>query len=202
MLRETSLKTRSILNRRPILIFAPLVAMMSSYVGCSTPRYVIKSDPTDATVYLNEKALGRTPLEVRVKDLPMTENLQLNFVKANYGEVKTVIPGPRMGSLGEEIVVHIPKQESQSDLVNRRMAQILNAHVLAIHNHFQEAIQAIDQVLAEDPKLVAAQLLKASVMFLGKNYEGAQTQYEKVLELDPSNQEATKMIQYLREHHS
>jgi tetratricopeptide (TPR) repeat protein len=179
-----------------------VMAALLIFDGCGTARYSIKSDPSDATVYLNEKAIGRTPLEIRVKDLPLEENLQLNFVKINYGELKTVVPGPRIGSLGEEIVVRIPKQESQTDLVNRRMAQILNAHTLAIHNHFAEAIQAIDQVLAEDPKLVAAQLLKASVMFLGKNYAGAQTQYEKVLELDPSNQEATRMIQYLREHHS
>lgn len=173
--------------------------LFSTFLSCSSGKYVIKSEPSDVNVYLNDKLVGKTPLNIPTKDLPEEANLQFNFVKENYGELKTIVPGPRVATLGEDIVVRIPKQENTTELINRRMAEILHAHDLAIHNHISESLESIERLISEDPKLVSAQLLKATVMFLGKNYSGAEDQYEKVLEMDPSNKEATQMIRYLRE---
>jgi PEGA domain len=189
---EKKVITRSVIT--PIII-----GVISTFFSCSGGKYVIKSEPSDVNVYLNDKLVGKTPLNIPMKDLPEEGNLQFNFVKENYGEIKTIVPGPRIATLGEDIVVRIPKQENTTELINRRMAEILHAHDLAIHNHISESLESIDRIISEDPKLVSAQLLKATVMFLGKNYSGAEDQYEKVLEMDPSSKEATQMIRYLRE---
>jgi tetratricopeptide (TPR) repeat protein len=67
-----------------------------------------------------------------------------------------------------------------------------------LRSHFSEAIEAANRIISEDPNLVAAQLLKGSILFLSKNYTDARTQYNHVLEMDAANQEANQMLEFMR----
>jgi hypothetical protein len=164
--------------------------------ACST-AYNVKSDPVGASVYINDKLMGRTPLRIAQKDLPLEESLQLKIVKDEFGTFTAVIPGPKTSTLGEDIFARIPKDKDETSSLNNKMDQIMHAHKLALDGRYQEALRIVDQVIEEDPKLVTPQMLKASIFFLSKNYTGASSQYRHVLEIDPTNREAVKMLDFM-----
>jgi tetratricopeptide (TPR) repeat protein len=169
--------------------------------ACSSARYIVKSDPPGASVYFDDKLVGKTPLEIDTKKLPNSENIDIRVEKENYGKFQGIIPGTGMANLGQEIFVHIRKQENTTELADRQIAEIMEAHQLALNSQYAPAIQAVDRVIAESPELAAAQLLKASILFLSQNYKAALDQYQKVLELDPTSNEALKMVKFIQDKH-
>lgn len=166
--------------------------------GCSS-KYRIASDPTGATIYLNDKQLGQTPLEISFGDVPAQDNVRLSVVKEGHGSLSTILPGPTRATLGQEIFVTIPKSEADSVKINRAMNSVLKAYDLAAASRFSEALTILDEVAQEQPSFVYPHVLKASLLFRSKNFQGALAQYQKVLEIDPANREATKMIRFIKE---
>jgi tetratricopeptide (TPR) repeat protein len=175
-----------------------LASALLCFLGCGTPRYSIKSDPPGSTVVINEKKIGQTPLDVSIKELPDAENINIEVSKEKYGKFEGIIPGPRIATLGQDVFIKVPKLETDSEIINKRIAELLHAHQLALRSHFSEAIEAANRIISEDPNLVAAQLLKGSILFLSKNYTDARTQYNHVLEMDAANQEANQMLEFMR----
>ena len=175
----------------------PTLVLLLSLTACSS-AFLIKSDPPGASVYMDEKLMGQTPLKLAQKDLPYVDNIHLRVEKQDYGTFETIIPGPHLASLGEEIAIQIPKAPDETAIINQKVSLIIQAHRLALDGQTHQAIQILDQLIAENPKLISAHLLKGSILFLGKNLASAREAYEQVLVLDPSNREAIKMLEYIQ----
>lgn len=183
-----------------LMVFGALAIVTATNLllsGCSS-HYVIHSKPDGATVYIDEKKVGETPLELSYKDVPQLPSLHLRFVKDGHGSLDAVVPGPNTGELSKDIEVNIPKQEDVSDKVNHLMAFVARVRELSTQERFDEAVRIVDQYIKDNPKVIYPQLLKASVLFMSKNFQGSIALYQKVLEQDPGNSEATKMIQFIK----
>jgi Flp pilus assembly protein TadD len=64
---------------------------------------------------------------------------------------------------------------------------MIEANRLAAAKRFSEALVRVEKVLETDPKNDEAYAAKGSLMYLMKDYEGAQGAWRKALELNPSN---------------
>lgn len=162
-------------------------------------KYVFRSDPSEAEVYLNDTHVGKTPLELSLGDLPQTHNIHLRMAKEGFVSFDGIIPSPSISTLGSDVLIALSRGEDETDKLNRNMGLIINAQKLLVTRKYPEALKLVDQAIAENPRYLYAQLLKGSIYFLSKDFTAAMTQFQKVIELSPSNTEAIRMVNYLRE---
>jgi tetratricopeptide (TPR) repeat protein len=165
--------------------------------GCAK-KYLIKSDPTEANVYVNDKLLGVTPLSIRFKDYTQTAEVKLKVEKEGVGSVTAVLPDVSSTTLSGDILVTIPKTEPEESKINRLFLLYESAQELAKQRRFSEALRVTDTLIGENPRYIFAQNLRGSILFLSHNYLAAEGQWKKVLEIDPANKEAVKMLDYLK----
>ncbi|NJL24587.1 MAG: tetratricopeptide repeat protein [Calothrix sp. SM1_5_4] len=69
--------------------------------------------------------------------------------------------------------------------LNRQLLQ--EANRLAAAKRFSEALARIERVIETDPKNDEAHAAKGSLMYLMKDFDGAQTAWKRALQLNPSN---------------
>lgn len=188
---------RQISNTVKKVAYSSFILIMVMIAGC-TPRYTIHSNPDGAAVYINEKKVGDTPMEISYGDVPKLPSLHLRLEKDGHGSIDIVVPGPSTGELSKEIQVNIPKQDDISDKINSLMAFVGYIRELTNQERYPEAVKVIDDYIKDNPKVVYPNLLKASVLFLSKNYQASLALYQKVLEKDPQNSEALKMVQFVK----
>jgi hypothetical protein len=169
--------------------------------GCSSARLQVVSEPSGAKVYVNDIAQGSTPVNIDYGKLPYENVLTLKVQKENYGTVTAYIEGPKQATLGQKVTLKIAKQPDEITEVNREVDRIFAAHKLAMDHRFHEALLVADQLIIEHPDFISAHVLRGSICFYSKNYNESRISYKRVLELDASNGEATKMLKYLDDRH-
>lgn len=175
-----------------------LLAGSAIWLGGCASHYVIHSEPDGASVYINDKLVGQTPVEVSFSDLPQMPNLTLKLVKDGHGRFEGILPGPVMGELSKDIDITIPRVEDDAMRVNKMMSFVGQVGELTNQERYNEALKIIDSYIQENPKYVYPQILKASVLFLTKNYSASLALYQKVLEQEPGNPEALRMMQFIK----
>lgn len=187
--------------RSKFLAFVWFAGFALSFAGCASNKLVIDSEPSGSAIFINDQPMGKTPLTIDYKKLPYEDNFELRIEKEGYGSTLAIVTGPKQASLGEHVHVKIQKAPDETAILNREMERIMESHRLALAHRFTEATRIADQIILDHPRLLAPQLLRASILFLSKNFAGAEDQYRKILELDPANTEATKMLRYLAGSH-
>ncbi len=188
-------KTR--FRTRTRLLTASALSLALVAAGCGK-QLLIKSDPEDAEVFINDAPVGKTPVQVPFSQLPGTPSLKIDVKKADYGTYTGFIPGPSSANLSSEVTVAIPKSDDAADKFNRVMNVVFKAQQLAKNRRSEEALKVADDAIKDYPRFASLHLLRASILFLAKNYDGSLQAYRKVLELDGTNPEATQMIEYFK----
>jgi tetratricopeptide (TPR) repeat protein len=83
-------------------------------------------------------------------------------------------------------------------LVTRMLRFFFNAKKFAETRQFEEAHKEIDKVIAIDSKIPQAFAMKGGIYFLQGSLDQSIANYKKVLELDPSYNEAIQMIDKIK----
>jgi tetratricopeptide (TPR) repeat protein len=180
-----------------LTLLTTLACLSAGTVGCAR-NFTIRSEPSEADVSLNDAPVGKTPLTIPFANLPNTSSLRLQVKKDGFGAFQGILPGQNSAALSSDILVAIPKTDDDSDKFNQIMATILKAQQLASQKRENDALKMTDDALKDHPRFAALHLVRASILFLSKNYTGSLTAYQKVLELDGTNPEAAKMIEYFK----
>jgi len=180
---------------RLALMIALTLALLAS--SCAR-RLTIRSEPAGADILINDAPMGKTPVELNLSDMPRVSNIKVQLNKPEYGSFTGYIPGPTSATLSSEIDIVIPKNDDDSEKLNKQMSVVLKAQKLALQKQGPEAVKLLDESLKDYPRFTALYLAKANVLFLVKNYDGALAQYRKVLELEPTNEEAITMMAFFK----
>jgi tetratricopeptide (TPR) repeat protein len=160
-------------------------------------KYRIKSEPSGAEVSINGIPRGRTPVDISLSQFPPGGALDLRVEKEDQGVFQAYLPSPSSGLLGVDLLVRIPKQEDDATKVNRNVAVVIRAQKLIEQKRYEAALAILDEAIKENPRYVHAQSLKGSALFLSQNYDAAQAQWRKVMDLDPANVDAKKMLEFI-----
>lgn len=171
--------------------------MFATLMGCGANSYILKSDPSDAEVNLDGTVLGKTPLTIPLTKIGKERDHVLGFSKPGFETTQVLIPSGSAPLLTSEVVVKLNAQESSSQKVNRLALMLWKAQKLSGETRYPEALMLTEQAIQEEPNLVSAHLLKASILFLSKNVPQAKAQWRKVLEMDPANEEASRALKLI-----
>jgi hypothetical protein len=166
--------------------------------GCaSSGTVVVRTDPPDAKVFMvdiksgQNSLLGSSPLTFKknIDEAKGAEVLHLRLEKegfeSKFTSVATISDETTFLDVKLSTTLSANNEVRKAFEVNR---QLMNeAARLAAGKRFSEALVRIEKVLEVDPKNDEAYAAKGSLMFLMKDYEGAQSAWRKSLEINPSN---------------
>jgi tetratricopeptide (TPR) repeat protein len=168
----------------------------ATITGCGA-KYRIKSEPSDSVVTVNGVEMGKTPLDIPFSKLPQDTLFELKIAKEGYGVYSGFVPGPVSGFIGNEVYVKVPKVEDVTNVVNRNTGAVIHAQQLIAGKRYDEALRVLDTAIRENPHFVHPQALRASALFLSKNYTASLAQWNKVLDMDPTNLDARRMVGFI-----
>lgn len=180
------------------LKFVALGAFTASQLGCATyGTVVVRSNPPEANVYMfdlktgQNALLGKTPMTFskKVAADKSADVIQLRIEKdgfeSKYASVATLGKQTTYIDIRMSSAISANADLRKAFEVNRQL--IMEANRLAASRRFSEALARVEKVLEVDPKNDEAHAAKGSLMYLMKDYEGAQVAWKKALELNPSN---------------
>ena len=183
-------------NRKDLACLA-LGALLAG-MGCASRTYTIKTEPSGADVSLNGKNIGKTPYTFTTESISRESDNIILLTKESMAPVYTVIPAGMGPILSGEASFTLTQKESETQKVNRFAGLLWKAQRLSGQGNYLEASRLADQLLSEDSDLAAAHLLKASILFLSKNVPQAMDEWKKTLQIDPTNEEATRALRLMK----
>ena len=180
------------------------------FISC-TSKIKIQSVPSDAEIFISQqnslerKSLGKTPLEISVKDFSEKAGGQLRngefyiltIESKDCESEKILLPPQPFGVTETQVIAKlIPLKEGiQAKGILERLH---NAQKFAQGGQFERALMETDKVLEIDSKLTRALSMKGSIYYLQKKYDEALTWFDKAIIQDPSFEEAVHMINKIK----
>lgn len=191
----------------------PMVFIVGSIflLGCSS-KLVVQSDPAQADIFVaiegqsQKIKIGQTPLELTeeqiAEKLKLTAEssqwVEFTFEKKDFESKTIYLPSNRFGELTRIFKIKLKPSEDSSTTVVKMMRYFFNAKKFAETRQFERAHAEIDKVLALDSQIPQAYAMKAGIFFLQQNMQDAANLYTKALEIDPSFDEAIKMLDRIK----
>ena len=183
--------------------------------GCAS-SFVIKSDPTQAEVFVDDgkagikKSLGKTPIEMKTSALKEIvgetvfsgEFFSVTIEKKDFQSEKYSIPATRFGTLVTTLDAKLkpgPNPEKEQRLASDILNRLFLAQKMAVSLQFERAQVEIDKILTDFPDFPRALSMRASIYYVQKNYPESLKWYEAALKADPQMEEAIKMSAKVRD---
>jgi tetratricopeptide (TPR) repeat protein len=179
--------------------------------GCSS-KLVVRSEPPEATLsYVvpdtkERKPLGATPYSINSQQLneitrfSPTSGDMLEFVveKEGFAPRSMLVPYNRMLSMSADVFVKLDEQKKDQSVYRQLVQHLVNAQDFLNRNELDRADFEIQRALKLDADFPWSHLLRGHILFLKREYSQSLRSYERVVELDPVNQEARRMISKAR----
>jgi tetratricopeptide (TPR) repeat protein len=189
-----------------------LTCVSIGLISCSS-NLVLRSEPEGAMVYArlpsgnDKKQIGKTPLTIPTKDLEKElrispasgDFVELVFELDGYRTEYMMIPPTRLVTTETVVGVKMRTGPAEGQIAETLLQHVQNAQKFTQNKEFERAMIEIDRALEINNKFVRATTLKASVYFLKGEYDASLTWYERALLLDPKNDDALRMINFIRE---
>jgi tetratricopeptide (TPR) repeat protein len=173
-------------------------------ISCaSTSQVIVRSQPVDATVYFVDTKtgqnafLGKTPLTIEKENYQQQgEVIQLRVEKDGFEPKYTAVAsfGGQTTFLDIRLnTVSQGKSEMRQAFEASRVL-LAEANRLVIIKRFSEALSKVEKILEMDPKNADAYSAKGSILYLMKDFDGAEQSWTRALELNPSLQQVRTAI--------
>lgn len=183
----------------------------STLMGCSS-KLIVQSQPEGAEVFISaagkggSASVGTTPLEISESDISdklqispgQAGMVELTLKKDNHKTKSVLVPANRWGETTR--LVNLTLEAGKDSIKDSQLMvqYLMNAQKLAQGRQFEQAILQLDKALTLDQRFPAALVMKGSIYYLQQQYAEAETWYKKALEVDPSTDEAIKMLERLK----
>lgn len=150
--------------------------------------------------------LGQTPLEITTKQIEdkvrMSVNsgelVELQFNKKGYRTEYLVLPPSRMVTVQTDLKVKMIEGAREGEIADTLLTLVDNSQKFAQNRDFDRALIEIDKAISMNANFIKAYNLKGTFYYLKNDLANSLLNFEKALSLDPKNQEALKMINFLK----
>lgn len=182
--------------------------------GCSSSKFIVKSDPEGAKVYYENtesrerKLLGQTPLELGYKDVNANSSafFSIVVVKEGFEERRLVIPDtlPFRGGSDMKVDLNLRKspcegpQNIDAAVWSDAIELLFDAQKLAMAKNYEPAIVKVNSAIKKTGGFHKAYTLLGSIYFLMKDYRKSLKSWETAAKLNTRDQEAARMIELLK----
>ena len=184
--------------------FVPRVAVVLTSIllwfGCASVK--IDSHPTDASVYVvfpgqaTEREVGKTPIEIDINEFDEIRNQgAMVFVIKKQGYLSQHFVVPNISHTDLKISTSLlPDLPSNYEEVNKLIALAFKGERLILQKRFSEALKVGEKIRDMNPNIATAYELIGTAQYLQNNLREARYAWIRVLELEPQNVEAHKML--------
>jgi tetratricopeptide (TPR) repeat protein len=187
-----------------------LTCLCGFLIACSTPSFVVKSEPLQADVFIQDvktgdkKLIGKTPLQMPIPEvkkiagdsLTSGEFFTVSVEKTGFISQSFNVPATRYGTTLSQLDVKLKEGTVPKEL--RLAKEILDhlfvAQKFAVAQQFERAQIELDKILAPFPDFARALSMRASIYYAQKNYPESLKWYEEALKANPEMDEAVKMV--------
>jgi Flp pilus assembly protein TadD len=190
------------------LLLIPLMTLSA----CITARMSVKSEPTEASVYVKipntetRELIGKTPLTMTMKefqdkakiDPSNGELVEVDIEKKDFTTQKMLIPATRFGHISTTILSKLEPGNPETAQANRLLQHLFNAQKFANDAEFERAEIELDKALEIDATFTRALSLRGSIYFIQKKYDESARWFEKALAVDPQFEDSIKMINQIK----
>ena len=188
-----------------------IVSFLNLLFGC-TSHFKIVTEPPGVEVALRIRGaekfepLGQTPLEITTKQIEdkvrMSVNsgelVELQFNKKGYRTEYLVLPPSRMVTVQTDLKVKMIEGAREGEIADTLLTLVDNSQKFAQNRDFDRALIEIDKAISMNANFIKAYNLKGTFYYLKNDLANSLLNFEKALSLDPKNQEALKMINFLK----
>lgn len=194
-----------------IILFMPLVITLS---GCSTGKIRVESEPKDAMVKLIDPATGRsaivgtTPIDISPTSSQVfeAELLNLEVIKDGYHTERFWLPNAmkfdNLSNLAVQVTLKPKPQEPSSNLTQITWNEALQKYVESQRFITKRKYRLAEAKLHEAIELVGefpeAKKLMGTIQFLKGSLETSEKTWREMLNKDPNDREALRMIRLIR----
>ncbi|MBN8536591.1 MAG: tetratricopeptide repeat protein [Deltaproteobacteria bacterium] len=178
--------------------------------GCSTPSFVVKSDPLQADVFVQDpkssdkKPIGKTPLQLPLTEVRKTlgnsvgpgEFFNVIIEKQGFLPQTYAVPATKFGTMIVQYDIKLKPGNAPKEvrIAKEILDHIFVAQKLALLQQFERAQIELDKVIIPFPNFARALSMRASIYFAQKNYVESLKWYEEAIKNDPELDDAIKMI--------
>jgi tetratricopeptide (TPR) repeat protein len=174
---------------------------LAALVSACASTLSVDSEPASAEVYLSQsptqktgQALGQTPLEVKLSDLPLERGGYLIIEKPGYMRETILISEPALGTTRTEIFMRLTQGSRDGEKASTLLGILTSAQEQVQQGKIDLAHVTIDRALQIDPYFVRGITFKAALFFMDKKYAESEELYKRALGLDPNLAEASRML--------
>lgn len=180
------------------------------FCGCSTPSFVVKSDPLQADVFIQDpksgdkKPIGKTPLQLPMSEIKKTlgnsvspgEFFNVIVEKQGFLPQTYAVPATKFGTMIVQYDIKLKPGNAPKEVrvAKEILDHIFVAQKLALLQQYERAQIELDKVIIPFPNFARALSMRASIYFAQKNYTESLKWYEEAIKNDPELDDAIKMI--------
>ncbi len=186
------------------------ICLCGFLIACATPSFVVKSEPLQADVFIQDiktgdkKLIGKTPLQMPIPEvkkiagegLTSGEFFTVSVEKTGFIPQSFNVPATRFGTTLSQLDVKLKEGTVPKEL--RLAKEILDhlfiAQKFAVAQQFERAQIELDKILSPFPDFARALSMRASIYYAQKNYPESLKWYEEALKANPEMDEAVKMV--------
>lgn len=177
--------------------------LMFTQISCSS-SVIFRSTPPKCSITMRDsksnedKVIGETPLEMdlsKLSEMVNTGPVMLRISKRGYQPREYIIPNLFNTNLTVDAFLYPSISDYRK--TNQVIAQLFTVHKLIQKKRFTKAIKIVNEIVAENPNIATAYEMYGTIYFLQKDYVKSYDNWIKVIELEPENVEAQKMVELI-----
>lgn len=178
-----------------------ILIYLLSLMGCGGTVTIVSSPP-DAVVSIVEpgkeqpRPLGETPFNIETSELSESVNggtIVLVVKKKGFDTKNFIVPNLSGGDLRIETYLSTNLSSNYKEL-NRVVSMILEAEGMILDKRYDEAMKVTEKIKELNQNIAAAHQLEATAMFLQKDLKKSRFALLRVIELEPENAGAQRLL--------
>lgn len=190
-----------------------LLLLLTGFIlgGCGTVLKV-ETNPEGADLYLREPDsdkkvfIGKTPIKFNVDDykdkinsIPSSRKYVRLLAEAkNYSSKELLVPVATLGNSETIIRLKLDPYVSESVRIRQVIQYLMNTQEFINNGELKRAEHEVNRALSVEEENPWAYIMRAYIHLLKKDYKDSLADYERSLELDPSNEEIIKRVTDIR----
>jgi len=195
------------MNFMKILQITALFATSATLFNCGTIS--INSNPAGADIYLvsmgksKGKLVGKTPYTSNAKSLADQagtgqQSLVLLIEKRGYESQRYILPALTGGDLNIQVNLDNNRQSEAFQDTVKVVNYVLKAERAIIDKNFKEALDLSKEIKKINDYIPYAYEIDGTVYYLDGKLKQSAAAWERVLELEPDNLDAQRMLREIR----
>ncbi len=185
------------------------IIVIGSIIGtsCSSKVIRVESKPTSAQVFLNDKPIGKTPMDLKSTDFKQEFNkpyVDIKVVNAGFEPKTMLVATNSIQKINVELKPYDKKyfetklMSDFQDSSNELIREVLQIQGLIVAQKMDEAEEKNKNFMKRYPNVAAAFVLQSSIEVAKNNIDQAMKNLKRAAQIDPADPVVVRAMESLK----